>query len=90
VVKTIVIFVRVVCQCCLIEVFLSLGGDPVLAGTLYAHRRRGTESATYVYSPSYLATPGAYALDPELPLTSGARSCSRDVAGSPRRGELVA
>ncbi|MBI3687145.1 MAG: type II toxin-antitoxin system HipA family toxin [Actinobacteria bacterium] len=54
-----------------VTVYVALDGHDVLAGTLYSHRRRGTESATYAYAPTYLATPGAYALDPELPLTSG-------------------
>lgn len=56
-----------------VQVYVSIGGADVPAGTLYSHRRRGTESATFAYTTSYLATPGAYAIDPELPLTSGAR-----------------
>lgn len=52
---------------------VAFGGTDVHAGTLFTHRRRGTESATFTYVTSYLAAPGAYALDPELPLAAGAR-----------------
>jgi len=55
------------------EVYVALHGDDALAGTVYSHRRRGTESATFSYTSDYLSTPGAYALDPELPLAGGAR-----------------
>ncbi len=54
-----------------IQVYVAIDGEDVLAGTLYAHRRRGSESASFVYDQAYLAHPGAYALDPLLPLTSG-------------------
>lgn len=55
-----------------IEVHVVVGGQEIQAGTLYAHRRRGTESATFSYLPGYLTTSTAYALDPELPLRTGA------------------
>lgn len=55
-----------------IDVHVEIDGRDVLAGTLYAHRRRATESASFAYDSSYLAHPGAYALDPLLPLTTGA------------------
>ena len=55
-----------------VQVYVSIDGRDVLAGTLYAHRRRATESATFTYASEYLATRGAYPLDPELPLRSGA------------------
>ncbi|MEX2563375.1 MAG: type II toxin-antitoxin system HipA family toxin [Nitriliruptoraceae bacterium] len=55
-----------------VHVWLAVGGDNVKVGQLYGHRRRGTESATFQYEPSYLARPGAYAVDPMLPLASGA------------------
>jgi serine/threonine-protein kinase HipA len=54
-----------------IQVYAAIDEKDVLAGTLYAHRRRGSESASFAYDPAYLAHPGAYALDPLLPLTSG-------------------
>jgi len=55
-----------------VHVWLAVGTDNVKVGQLYGHRRRGTESATFQYEPSYLARPGAYAVDPMLPLASGA------------------
>jgi len=55
-----------------VQVWLAVGDDNVQVGQLYGHRRRGTESATFQYEPSYLARPGAYAVDPMLPLASGA------------------
>ena len=55
-----------------VHVWLAVGTDDVEVGQLYGHRRRGTESATFQYEPSYLARPGAYAVDPMLPLASGA------------------
>lgn len=53
-----------------LEVYVELGGRTVPTGVLHAHRRRGAESATFSYSPGYVARPDAYALDPELPLSS--------------------
>lgn len=49
-------------------VIVSIGGVDHVAGTLYSHRRRGKESASFVYAESYLAQPEAYPLDPTLPL----------------------
>lgn len=54
-----------------IEVVIELAGEDVLAGRLYAHRRRGSESASFVYETAYLGRPDAYALDPAMPLTQG-------------------
>lgn len=54
-----------------IEVVVELAGEDFLAGRLYSHRRRGGESASFVYETAYLARPDAYALDPALPLTQG-------------------
>ena len=54
-----------------VEVHVQIVGHDFLAGTLWPHRRRGVESATFRYDPSYLAAQGAYALDPSLPLVSG-------------------
>ena len=56
-----------------VQVHVAVGEQDVHAGTLFSHRRRGTESATFTYTTGYLAAPGAYALDPELPLAAGAR-----------------
>jgi serine/threonine-protein kinase HipA len=56
----------------IIDVDVVINGTDVHAGTLYAHFRRGTESATFSYATSYLARDDAYALDPALPMRSGA------------------
>ncbi|MCC6436650.1 MAG: type II toxin-antitoxin system HipA family toxin [Acidimicrobiales bacterium] len=53
-----------------VAVHLELGGTWVHAGTLFSHRRRSTESATFAYDAAYLQRPDAYAVDPELPLRS--------------------
>jgi len=59
-----------------VQVWVAQGGRDALAGTLYSHRRRQTESATFAYDDSWLAHPDAYELDPELPLTSGSHQTS--------------
>ncbi len=53
------------------QVWIVMGTEDVLAGQLYSHRRRGAESASFVYNESYLARADAYALDPVLPLLAG-------------------
>jgi serine/threonine-protein kinase HipA len=50
---------------------LQIADDEVLAGRLWSHRRRNTESATFAYDAAYLARPTAYELDPALPLVAG-------------------
>lgn len=66
-----------------VQVHVTTSGGTVAAGTLFSHRRRGVESATFSYTADYLAASYAYAIDPELPLVSGARQtvgaarCSR-------------
>lgn len=54
-----------------VDVWVEISGADVRAGTLYAHRRRAAESATFEYEGAYLALPEAYSLDPMLPLGSG-------------------
>jgi serine/threonine-protein kinase HipA len=54
-----------------VDVVVQLGGADVLAGRLWSHRRRGSESATFAYAATYLAHRDAYELDPALPLVSG-------------------
>lgn len=53
-----------------VRVWVSDRGTDVDAGTLYTHRRGRTESATFVYTSSFVARPGAYELDPTLPLST--------------------
>jgi len=54
-----------------VEVVIQIGGSDVTAGRMWAHRRGKTESATFSYSPEYLARDDAYPLDPMLPLAAG-------------------
>lgn len=54
-----------------VEVVVQLAGANVLAGRMWAHRGRGSESATFSYATDYLARRDAYELDPQLPLTAG-------------------
>jgi serine/threonine-protein kinase HipA len=54
-----------------IEVHVARGDRNLLAGRMYSRRRRGSESASFVYDDRYLADPDAYALDPALPLVTG-------------------
>ena len=54
-----------------VDVYVSIGDRDVLAGRLFAHRGRGTESATFAYDSDYLASVEAYELDPALPLVTG-------------------
>ena len=54
-----------------IEVFVADGERNILAGRMYPHFRRGSESASFIYDDQYLANPGAYQLDPVLPLVTG-------------------
>lgn len=54
-----------------VSVYVSDRDGNVLAGRLYSRRRRGVESASFSYDERYLARPGAYALDPSLPLKTG-------------------
>jgi serine/threonine-protein kinase HipA len=56
-----------------VEVVVQIGGENLLAGRLWSHRRRGAESATFSYAPAYLAHRDAYELDPALPLGAGAQ-----------------
>jgi len=60
-----------------IDVTVQIAGEDILAGRLFSHRRRGTESATFGYASEYLSLPGAYALDPMLPLTAGQQQTPR-------------
>jgi serine/threonine-protein kinase HipA len=53
-----------------VSVHVQIAGETIHAGTLFSHRRRGTESSTFSYDNGYLALPGAYALDPALPLVA--------------------
>jgi serine/threonine-protein kinase HipA len=53
------------------DVLVQIGDQELLAGRLWSHRRRNTESATFAYDAGYLASAPAYELDPALPLVAG-------------------
>lgn len=54
-----------------LEVTLQIDGLDVRAGTLYAHARRGVESASFRYDVEYLANPRAFPFAPDMPLIDG-------------------
>jgi serine/threonine-protein kinase HipA len=54
-----------------VQVWVQIGGDDVLAGRLWSHRRRGAESQTFSYDADYIARRDAYELDPSLQLVIG-------------------
>ena len=56
-----------------VDVYASINGDNILAGRLYSHHGRRAESATFTYSDNFLGDPRAFALEPGLPLFSGAQ-----------------
>lgn len=56
-----------------VDVWVCLEGEDVCAGTLYADRRGQHETASWIYRADYLSVPGAYALDPGLPLVLGSQ-----------------
>jgi serine/threonine-protein kinase HipA len=62
------------------EVIVQIDGEDVVAGRLWSHRRGKAESATFAYDPAYLSRPGAYRLDPALPLLAGQQQTPAGVA----------
>lgn len=54
-----------------VEVFVQIAGADIAVGDLWMHRAGRGESATFAYRTSYLSRPGAYPLDPDLPLEGG-------------------
>lgn len=53
-------------------VTVQIDGRDVLAGTLYAHVRRGVESASFRYDEAFLADGLSFPLAPDMPLVQGA------------------
>lgn len=60
-----------------VNVFVQIAGEDVLAGQLWSHRRRGSESATFRYASEYLVRSDAYQLDPALGLFEGAQQTAQ-------------
>lgn len=54
-----------------VDVLLDATPDPLTVGRLFLRRMRGVESASFHYADGWLAHPGAYAIDPALPLVGG-------------------
>ena len=54
-----------------VEVHCDIGAKTVKVGSIFPLRRHGKESMTFIYDQSYISMPGAYAIDPSLPLRAG-------------------
>ena len=54
-----------------VRTYVELDGRTVLAGDAYFTFRRGRLTATFSYDRDYIASHGAYAVDPALRLTTG-------------------
>jgi len=54
------------------DVYADLDGVPHLVGHLWAHMKKGRESATFEYAPSWLENSARFALEPALQLGGGA------------------
>ena len=52
-------------------VSVQIAGEDVFAGTLYAHVRRGVESASFRYDDAFLADGRSFPLAPDMPLIDG-------------------
>ncbi|TDO68673.1 serine/threonine-protein kinase HipA [Kribbella sp. VKM Ac-2571] len=52
-------------------VSVEIGGETVEVGTAYFTRRNAVVSTSFRYAEDYLARPGAYAIDPGMPLLKG-------------------
>lgn len=52
-------------------VYIDLQGEPILIGRLWSRIRKGRESVTLEYDPSWLAHPERFALEPALALAPG-------------------
>ncbi|MGH7014607.1 MAG: type II toxin-antitoxin system HipA family toxin [Stellaceae bacterium] len=59
-------------------VYVDLDGDLHLAGRLWAHHRRGRESASFEYDGSWLRFPARFALEPALTLGKGPHHTAAD------------
>lgn len=54
-----------------LEVHIEWRGETLLVGRLWARAKGARETATFEYDRAWLGRPGAFALDPNLPLTPG-------------------
>lgn len=58
--------------------YVSEGSTTKRVGTAYTSIRRSNLTTSFRYEPDYLALPGAYAIDPELPVITGSTAIQRD------------
>lgn len=54
-----------------LNVSIQINGKDTLAGKLYQNVRHGTETAAFTYDEAYLRNPAAFALSPDMSLSSG-------------------
>ena len=59
-------------------VSIALGDETHVVGKLWCHNRKGRESASFEYDPSWLKHPERFALEPALSLTPGAFHTTAD------------
>lgn len=64
-----------------LDVHVEIDGEPVLAGTSTFRYRGATTSTEFTYARDYLRRPGAYSLDPALPL-DGSRVFVENLPGA--------
>ncbi|MFJ4170047.1 type II toxin-antitoxin system HipA family toxin [Paenarthrobacter sp. NPDC089714] len=57
-----------------VEVDLELATGPINVGRAYIVARRGVTTTSFTYSPTFLANPESYAIDPALPVTRGSHT----------------
>lgn len=55
-----------------LDVFIDLHGETIPVGRLWARAKGARQTASFEYASDWLAAPGAFSLDPELPLTKAA------------------
>jgi serine/threonine-protein kinase HipA len=63
-----------------IFVYVDLDGTPHLTGHLWAHTRKGKESATFEYDRTWLSNPNRFSFDPLLTLAPGSFHTTADKA----------
>ena len=54
-----------------IEIHVELDGQSHLAGRLWSRLNKGCEGASFIYDPSWLASPLRFPLEPALSLDPG-------------------
>lgn len=59
------------------DVTVQIDGEDVFVGRLFQNVRRGSETASFGYAPSYLEDPRAFSLAPDMPLFLARRASPR-------------